>query len=227
MAIKKKKKWLERLLILLLPTIFQGLMGLILLTCRRQRHGYEHWQKMARDKQQFITTFWHYAVLYIVHVSKGFPFVAMVSASDDGGYVARVLEAKGFSTVRGSRNQKGLAALKGMLRAIKQKKCPVLVADGSQGPALIAQPGAIMLASRGNIPILPVTIACSRYLVFGSWDRTILPLPFSRLIEWYGEPITVPQGLDNTGLEKYRLLLEEKLNQQYKQAWQKMGREGH
>ncbi len=211
----------------LLPSVFKMLMGGILLTCRYQRHGYEHWQAMATKKQQFITSFWHYCVLYIVHVAKGFPFAAMVSASKDGAYVARVLEAKGFCTMRGSRNQKGLSAINGMLRAIKQGNCPVLVADGSQGPAFIAQPGAIMLASRTGIPILPVAVACSRYLTFRSWDRTILPLPFARLAEHYGEPIQVPGGLDSAGLEEYRLLLEQRLNELYQQAWLEIGRVGH
>ena len=220
-------EWKNRLLMAILPWLFKSIMGAIGLSCRLQRQGYEHWQAMARDNKQFITSFWHYSVLYIVHASKGFPFAAMVSASKDGAYVARVLEAKGFTTLRGSRNQKGLAALKGMLLAIKDGRCPVLVADGSQGPALQAQPGAILLASRTGIPILPVCMACSRYLTFGSWDRTIIPLPFAKISEWYGEPFYVPAGLDNDGLEQYRQELENILLKQYDKAWQQFGKEGH
>ena len=222
-----KQSWQQRLVMALLPTVFKVLMGSILLTCRRRRQGHEHWQAMARDKKQFITSFWHYCVLYIVQASKGFPFVAMVSASSDGAYVAQVLEAKGFNTVRGSRNQKGLAALKGLLRAIKKGQCPVLVADGSQGPIFVAQPGAVMLASRTGIPILPVNVACSRYVAFGSWDRTIFPLPFCRIVECYGEPLYVPGDLDSDGIETYCLLLEERLNDLYQRAWQEVGRQGH
>ncbi|MEN8139705.1 MAG: lysophospholipid acyltransferase family protein [Thermodesulfobacteriota bacterium] len=227
MAVESEKKWQERLLTALVPRLFNGLMWLILATSRLKRHGDEHWLALAKGDKPFITSFWHYCVLYNVYTMNGLPYAAMVSASSDGSYVADVIEGRGYFTVRGSRNQKGPAALKGMLRAIKNGKYPVLVADGSQGPAMVAQAGSILLASRTGIPILPKAITFSSYFKFNSWDRTIVPKPFAQVDEWYGEPIHVPAKLDSAGIEEQRQLLEERLKELYDKAWAKQGKEGH
>ncbi|MEE8219559.1 MAG: hypothetical protein V3R43_02880 [bacterium] len=56
---------------------------------------------------------------------------------------------------------------------------------------------------------MPTCFAARRRVVFNSWDRFVLPLPFSRAVVIYGEPFTV--GPDNDG-EAARLTLEERLN---------------
>jgi lysophospholipid acyltransferase (LPLAT)-like uncharacterized protein len=144
---------------------------------------------------------------------------AMVSASRDGEYIARLAERFGFETVRGSRNKKGVEGLKAMLRAVRKGSSAAIVADGSQGPPRIVQPGAILLASRTGAPIIPMIWAASSYFSINSWDRTIVPKPFSRIDFYYGEPLLVPEKLKPEELEKYRLHLEEILNGLYDKAW--------
>ncbi len=115
----------------------------------------------------------------------------MVSASRDGEYLARLAEQFGFETVRGSRNKKGVQGLKAMLRAVQNGNSAAIVADGSQGPPKIVQAGAILLAARTGAPIIPMIFAASRYFTINSWDRTIIPKPFSRIDFYYGEPLFV------------------------------------
>jgi lysophospholipid acyltransferase (LPLAT)-like uncharacterized protein len=52
----------------------------------------------------------------------------------------------------------------------------------------------------------------------GSWDGFIVPMPFSRGVFVYGEPIEVPAGADAAGLESARLLLEERLAEATRRA---------
>ncbi len=196
-------------------------------TCRVREHGKEHCQNTFDSNKQVIATFWHYSLLVVFQLAQKYSAVVMVSSSKDGEYVARFAELCGFPTVRGSRNKQGMQALKDLLKYCKSGHNAALVADGSQGPPRIAQAGAILMASRTGIPILPVVWSASRYLTIRSWDKTAFPKPFSTVDFAYGEPIEVPPGLKSEGIEEYRLLLENRLNTLYEEMWAIYGKEEH
>ncbi len=217
----------QRVLLAVAPLVYRGLTSLLFASCRVKIHGFKDYQNWVRSNKPFILVFWHYGLLFDMTRDEGVEFAAMVSASRDGEFISRTLNAMGIVTVRGSRNRGGLAALKGLLRYLKQGKTAALVADGSQGPARVMQPGAILLASRTGAPIVGMGWGASRYKAFGSWDRTALPLPFARIGLWYSEPLQVPPELDADGIEKYRLIMEERLNDLYRQSWEEFGVEEH
>ena len=60
--------------------------------------------------------------------------------------------------------------------------------------------------------MVPVGIAASPVIRFGSWDRAILPLPFARVRCHYGEPLIVPKRARGEELERFRLALERELD---------------
>lgn len=224
-----RKKFLYSLSLVVGPFIFGLLTRLLFATCRISWVGREHLEKLDREKQPFIAAFWHYGVFLVLHLSRGKrKWVAMVSASKDGEYVARIVESFGFETVRGSRNRGAIGALKGMVKAVRDRGLSAaIVADGSQGPPLVAQPGAVLLASYSGTVVLPVGWAADRYWVFRSWDRTVLPKPFARVVVEIGEPLAVPGGLSSEGLEDWRLDLDRRLRAIYRRTWSGFGREGH
>ncbi|MBU0910107.1 MAG: lysophospholipid acyltransferase family protein [Proteobacteria bacterium] len=209
------------------PLFFRLVSFVLFSTCRVKQREHEHFTRLAGAGLPFIVSFWHYGVIYIVYQARKIPYVAMVSASKDGEYVSRILQSKGFATVRGSRNKGAIGALKALMKEMAQGKTAVLVADGSQGPARKAQAGTILLASKTGAPILPVGWAADRYKSFRSWDRTSIPLPFSRVVIWFGEPISVPRELHSVELEEYRLKLEQALNDLYEKSWGEFGRKEH
>ena len=151
----------------------------------------------------------------------------MVSASEDGEFVARILARQGVVAVRGSRNRGALSALKGLIGLLRQGYNAAIVGDGSQGPARVMQAGAILLAGKSGAPILPMAVAADRYWAFRSWDRTLLPKPFARLDLWYGEPLMVPEKSGAEEIEQYSQEMEHRLNALYAQAWGKFGKDGH
>ncbi len=153
----------------------------------------------------------------------------MVSASSDGEYISQVLTKMGYETVRGSKGKgkKGLAALKSMIKWVKNGKNAAIVADGSQGPARIAQPGAILIASHTGSPILPMAWAADRFWVINSWDKSVVPKPFAKIIITFGEPFTVPARISTEEVENFRVSLEVCLNEQYKKVWSLFGRTEH
>lgn len=85
--------------------------------------------------------------------------------------------------------------------------------------------GAIKLARTAAAPVLPCAWSTSRALVFNSWDRFILPLPFARGVIVYGEPIEIEADADDDAVKAASLTLEERLNTATAEADQACGRE--
>ncbi|MCP4338191.1 MAG: lysophospholipid acyltransferase family protein [Desulfobulbaceae bacterium] len=218
---------LNDLLLRIVPWIFAWLMRLWFRSCRVTLHNQENCFGSEEKDKMGIASFWHYSIIYILYHMRKYSATAMVSASRDGDYLARLAEELDFDTVRGSRNNKGVEGLKAMLRAIRKGNSAAIVADGSQGPPRIVQPGAILLASRTAAPIIPMVFAASNYFTINSWDRTIIPKPFSRIDFYYGEPIFISAKLTPEEIEEHRLQLDERLNELYAKAWGRYDKIAH
>lgn len=224
-----KNGFVYRLLLVLVPWLYGGLSRLLFATCRVRVHGRENLDRCEADSKPFVGVFWHYSVFAAVALisGRGRGWAAMVSASKDAEFVARILARQGVVPVRGSRSRGGLGALKGLIVLLDQGNNAAIVGDGSQGPARVMQAGALLLASKSGAPILPMVVAADRYWAFGSWDRTLLPKPFARLHLWYGKPLTVPEKAGSEEIERCRLEMEGRLNTLYAQAWGEFGQECH
>ena len=218
---------LNSLLLRLAPAALAGLMRLWFATCRVHVHDRDKFPDPMRTGKPVIASFWHYSLVYQFYFLRGHQATVMVSASRDGEYIARLAGHFGFRAARGSRNHKGAEGLKTLFRAVREGRSCALVADGSQGPPRVAQPGAILLASRGGLPVVPMMWSADRYFTVRSWDRTAIPKPFARVDFYFGEPLHVPAQLSAEGIEEYRLLLEGRLNELYATAWGRYDRDGH
>jgi len=136
----------------------------------------------------------------------------MVSRSDDGEIIARIIEKQGHEAVRGSTGKGGMRALNQIIRKLRERTRPgVIIPDGPQGPRYRVQPGVVLLAKKTGYPIIPVSYSAKKIKVFASWDRFILPYPFTACRMIYGEPLTVPENSDTEKEEAYRLRLENEL----------------
>lgn len=219
----------RRLALWLVPRLYGGLIRLLFATCRVRVMGDDHRARCEATRAPFVAAFWHYSVFPVIelHRDRGRGWAAMVSASSDAEFLARVLERKGLVTARGSRNRSGVRALKGLIDLMRQGLNAAIVADGSQGPPRVMQAGALLLASKTGAPILPIAVAADRYWAFRSWDRTILPKPFARIVLAYGEPLTVPAECGGAELEPLRLAVEQRLNRLYVSVWRAAGRKPH
>ncbi len=218
---------IKRISIHILPLLASWLIRLWFGTCRIKAHGSENVTEAEKCGKPIIGTSWHYCVLGVFAFFTDRPLVLMISSSNDGDYLAKMADHLGFGVVRGSRNRKGVQATRELLKKMGGDKIAGLIADGSQGPARVAQPGPVLIASKTGGIVMPLLYSSNRYFRFNSWDRLILPKPFSRIDIFYGKPIHVPQGIKSAELETYRSVLEEKLNQLYVEAWQFQGKDAH
>ncbi len=143
----------------------------------------------------------------------------MVSGSEDGEFVARILKRQGHEAFRGSTTRGGIKALSGLIKNIKGKQRPgLIIPDGPQGPRFKVKIGIIILARETGYPILPFSYSAKKIKVFASWDRFILPYPFTKCMGIYGNPFFVPKDADKNDLMRYRNLLEKELNCLTKEA---------
>jgi len=71
--------------------------------------------------------------------------------------------------------------------------------------------GVVELSKISGIPVIPCAYAPSRRITLNSWDRFIIPLPFSTGAVIYREPISVPQNASGDQMEEIRRLLEEEI----------------
>lgn len=161
-----------------------------------------------------VIPIWHDELFTLIHVRKDLKLITVVSASRDGEYLARLLERLGIETARGSSSRGGIGALLKAARIMREQgRSCVLTVDGPRGPRHEAKQGAVILAHRVPALLLPVRLFPERPIVFRSWDRFQLPVPFSRVHIVFGEPYRLQaKDLNDETLEAERRELERRLD---------------
>ncbi len=161
----------------------------------------------------FIGAFWHGRLLMMPHVYKGNQLGFLVSPHRDGQVVGKALKRFGFHAILGSTTRKGFSAFKQMVRARQNGSDIAIAPDGPRGPRCHAQIGIIDLAKLTGRPIIPVSFNASRRKIFKTWDRFLLPYPFSKGVFIWGDPIHIDPNGDRVYLEERRIFLENRLNE--------------
>ncbi len=134
--------------------------------------------------------------------------VVLTSASKDGDMVARAMAAFGLGAVRGSSSRRGVAALVGLKRALLDGQDICLTPDGPKGPRYQLQPGVLILAQSTSAPVVPVHIRFHSAWRLGTWDRFVIPKPFSRVEVTFAEPIDVATMIAESTSDHVRAHLE-------------------
>jgi len=160
---------------------------------------------------QYILTFWHRQLIPLLGRGRWKrPITVMISRSKDGQLIADVVLRYGIEAARGSSSRGGSSALRGLLREAREGKNIVFTPDGPRGPVHVLKDGVIFAAQASQLPIMPVAFAAKRVTLLRSWDRMIIPKPFSRGVIVYGEPVVVPRDGDP---ETWRARVETILNE--------------
>jgi len=139
----------------------------------------------------FVYTLWHGRMVLPILAHLHEDIVTMASRSKDGEIIARWLLRNGYIPARGSTKKGGGAALQEMIDLVRAGHRAALTVDGPNGPPRVVQPGVVRLARETGAWILPLTGSSSRPWFLRSWDRYLVPKPFSRCVVAYGEPFAV------------------------------------
>ena len=169
--------------------------------------------------EKLIFAFWHNrlalaAILRRRYVLRFMPerrMAGMVSASRDGGLLARVLGHFDIEPVRGSSSRRGGQALREMVSCAERGYDLAITPDGPRGPCYTVQDGVISTAQLTGLPIVPVSYYLNWKIRPKSWDRFQLPMPFTRCEITVGKIMRVPREADDAGREELRGQLEAEL----------------
>jgi lysophospholipid acyltransferase (LPLAT)-like uncharacterized protein len=178
------------------PFLAANFIRVLRATLRLRHHGDERMREYERDGTHFILAFWHRHLLLMPYAYQGKRISVLVSQSKDGELIARTVARLGIDSSRGSSSRGGIAGMRSLLRKAEEGWDIAFTPDGPRGPLREVQPGVILAAAATGLPILPVAIAATRAKLLRSWDRFVVPLPFSTVHFVYGEPLAVARRGD-------------------------------
>jgi len=217
-----------------LAALAAGLMSLVKHTTRWDRRGLEHVEPIWAQGGGVVACAWHARILQMIagwsltRAPKKQAPAILISRSREGGLVAKITWMHRVAAVRGStHNPKrdgraarkgGFAAFREMVRHVRGGGCMAITPDGPRGPRMRMSAGAIKVAQASEAPLIGFAWSTRWKIVFNSWDRFILPFPFSRGVMIYTEPMLIPRDATPDALERFRLEFERRLNDATREA---------
>jgi lysophospholipid acyltransferase (LPLAT)-like uncharacterized protein len=132
-----------------------------------------------------IYALWHRCLLACAWRFRNGGVTILISRSFDGELIARTVERLGFIAIRGSSSRDGAVGLRNLQRAYLDGHYCAITVDGPRGPAQIAKPGIVQLAKLVGSPVSAFYVHPERAWQLRSWDRFLIPKPFSRVtVAW-------------------------------------------
>ena len=187
----------ERLLLGLVPPAATLLLRLLCATLRFRESNDAGACPADRHPGTADTyVFWHRALLLAAYRYRGLGIHILISASFDGELIARVVQRLGFVPVRGSSSRGGAAGLLQLTRARDAGHKVAITADGPRGPLYVAKAGAAAVALHTGGSVSCFHLHGERAWLLRSWDRFIIPKPFSRVCISWSAPLALA-GLSN------------------------------
>lgn len=168
------------------------LQWLIFLTCFKTYRG------AKVDESPYVVLFWHGRLALMPFAFRHFKCgkkraYVMISHHKDGEYIAKIIKLYGLNSVRGSTSRGASSALKAAFKVLDENDDIIITPDGPRGPYHSISDGAILLAHKKNVKIRILNYEASRFWQFKSWDKMILPKPFSKIVYRLSEPLDVSQ----------------------------------
>jgi lysophospholipid acyltransferase (LPLAT)-like uncharacterized protein len=202
--------WAQTGITLLVSVLLRALM----LTYRTRTHIAQGAAPYMKGEKQAVFCFWHGQMILLPFFKpKNRKMYVLISHHRDGELITRMIGWFGLDAVRGSGSRGVRTAVAGMQEKLAAGENVAVTPDGPRGPIYKASRGAVHLAQHAGVPMLPVSVAAARKKQLRSWDRFMIPQPFSKVVVQVGAPL-----IAGTETEKARLELETTLNQLTQEA---------
>jgi hypothetical protein len=174
----------QRLILAVVPRIIWALLWLISRTWRFETIAEEGAIALpyGEGARAEIYCFWHQCVLPCAVYFRRTHATILISRSFDGELITRTLGLFGFRAVRGSSSRSAREGLLGLRRVIEAGEPAIFTADGPRGPIYRTKMGPIKLAQLTGAPIGAFHLEPERAWVMRSWDRFLVPKPFTRIV---------------------------------------------
>ncbi len=219
---------IEMLLRLSVFLLFSCYYWLILCTLRIDEQGGEIPRKLRAKNINFVVSTWHGRLLCIGLVARrrlGGSLVAFNSPHLDGKMLAWLHGWIRVKTIYGAPNKNPERGMMNLLKYTRNKPSDLLMTpDGPRGPRQRVKRGVIAFSKLSGSPIIPVGFAPKKGWMLKSWDRFIFPMPFSKLITIWGEPVVIAKDADKQTQEALKEQLEQTMNLLMLEADKQAGR---
>ena len=189
-------------------------MWVVRATTRWEVEGGDIPRDLWDRNEAFVLAVWHGRLLMLAPSwPRHRPLSALMSKHRDGELIARTVAWWGVGAVRGSsRGGDGAAALRQVVRCLKDGTSVAITPDGPRGPRMRASEGVVTAARLSGTAMVPFAFASSRHRVLSSWDRFVLPLPFGRGVLAWGAPIRIARDADGAAAAGALAEIEAALN---------------
>lgn len=147
--------------------------------------------RLRRERKAIVFALWHGDLLPLLYQHRNEGVAVLISEHRDGELIARVAEAFGFRTVRGSTSRGASRALVGLSRELVNGHDVAITPDGPRGPARSFAPGALIAAHRAHSPVIAVGLSAKPAWRLGTWDRFVIPRPFAKVRIAYSDPVVL------------------------------------
>ena len=218
MSAARRKKLRKRLLNStfsqwLLSHIAALFMRFIFYTSHIERHYSPAAESYLRGKKPAIFCFWHGRMIMQPFIRPPHHKVTvMISQHRDGSFITAVMRRFRVGAARGSSKRGAREAMLTMLDIAARGDNLCFTPDGPRGPNQVAAPGAAFAAAKTGYVLVPVSFSAPRHWRNKSWDRFMVPKPFSRIHYRIGDPISVAADSDDAGVAAATARLAEALN---------------
>ncbi|OPX36365.1 MAG: hypothetical protein B1H13_14690 [Desulfobacteraceae bacterium 4484_190.3] len=224
MSLKKEIKFFIIKHFLTFPAYY--ILNLYAKIIRLRFENEEEIKNRLENNGRVILASWHQRFFGGFYLPKilGRPICIMISQSKDGDFIADVVKRVGWIPVRGSSSRGGKKALKGMVDEISKTQLAGHIVDGPTGPPRVIKPGLISMAQQSKSAICPTCVFYDKPWIFNSWDRFMVPRPFSSVVIRFGSLEFVPENMNSEEFEENRLYVERKMIEEYEkedQYWNK------
>lgn len=168
--------------------------------------------RLRRERTAMVFALWHGDMLPLLYHHRGEGVSVLISEHRDGELIARTAQSLGFRTVRGSTTRGASRALVGLARELEAGHDVAVTPDGPRGPARTFAPGALIAAHRAGAPVIAVGVAAARAWRLRSWDRFVIPKPFTTVRIAYSDPVVLDSSSPReaaTETERFEALMAE------------------
>lgn len=215
-----KRRWVRTVL----PALAAIYIRVTAWTLRVERRIAPEAEPYLRGESPAIYAFWHGRLfLFPCFKPRKRRIHVLISGHSDGVLIAGTVAWFGMGTVEGSTSKRSLPALRGLLRVARAGDNIAITPDGPRGPRQEVAPGVAYLAQATGLPVIPASWSAARHKRLRSWDRFMIPWPFSRAVLMAGAPIWVADSMPQ---DKACKLLADVLNTLTRQADEAVGAGG-
>ncbi len=203
------KSMLKKIFYCAAPVFLKSFLFIVFITCKWKVHNKNLFLSYQRKNSPILICCWHTSFLLVARYFKKISLGvwAVSSTHRDSEIMAKILRSWKFKLIKGSSTRGWSNVLKSMIDLFKKPKNIIAVTnDGPKGPPFVAKKGSISLALKYGAQIVAVSGTATHYWTLPSWDKTIIPKPFSTIHIRFSSPLSHQQDFsinDTLAVSKY------------------------